>query len=120
VDRVAAAKERLSAAAEIARQAGEAGPPCSDCRYRTILGNCRNPAYAQPRFEASSGIYEEAFITPIVSARSDNGLCGPEGLLFEPHSAAVEVAKSAWGGVKIVYFGLVGVIAALGLILTGH
>lgn len=113
MDRAIAARERLAGVLDVARKAREAGPPCSDCRYRTLLNNCGNPAYAEPRFEPSSGTYAEAFSTPIKSARSDDGLCGPEALLFETQSLPVFVARSVGNGIKVAYLSLAAVVLAI-------
>jgi hypothetical protein len=70
VDRITATKARLEEITAFARRARDAGPPCSDCRYKTLLSNCSNPAYAEPHFDAAVGSYEEMFFTPAQQARA--------------------------------------------------
>ena len=111
MDRVAAARQRLDQVVSFARTAREAGPPCSDCRYNTLLGNCGNPAYSEPTFEAHSGVFDEAYFTPIAKARADDGLCGPEALLFEsrtlPVTLGASILRGSWFGLRAVVFGVV-------------
>lgn len=84
MDRVVLAKARLEDVIAVARRAGEAGPPCIDCRLRTVLGACGNPVYVAQTFDAASGKYSEHYVVPVEEARAETGLCGPEGLLWEP------------------------------------
>lgn len=84
MDRVALAKARLEEVTAIARRAGEAGPPCIDCCFRTVLGTCSSPVYVSQTFDPAAGRYSEHYVVPIEDARADSGLCGPEGLLWEP------------------------------------
>lgn len=79
-----AARQRLDQVASIARDARKAGPPCSECRFRKLSNYCGNPAYAEPGFNPAAGTYVEKFTTSVAEARSEDGLCGPEALLFEP------------------------------------
>lgn len=115
MDRAGAVRERIDAAKSLALKARNAGPPCSDCRYRTLLRNCGNPAYAEPHFEASSGVYDEMFQTPVTKARADDGLCGPEALLFEARPPVVEVAKGVGTGLRTVMAYVTGGIIVIGL-----
>lgn len=101
VDRIAAARARLDEAATIALKAKEAGPPCSECRYRTLLDMCGNPAYTVQEFSPATGRYSERSQTKIAEARDDTGLCGPEALLFEPHGTLVPLLRGLWAGSKL-------------------
>jgi hypothetical protein len=65
-----------------------------------LLGACGNPAYAEQKFEPSTGAYSESYFTPVATARSDEGLCGPEAVLFAPHAPVLAVAKSVGVNIK--------------------
>ena len=95
MDRIAAARARLDEAAAIALKAKEAGPPCSECRYRTILDMCGNPVYVVQEFSPATGEYSEKAQTRVSEARSDSGLCGPEGLLFAPQTPFQQTVVAA-------------------------
>lgn len=118
MDRVGLAKSRVDEFKAFAVKAKEAGPPCMDCRFQTVLGRCSNPAYAEQSFDPARGVYSETFSTPISSARSDDGLCGPEALLFEPRGFIAFVTRNlgrgAWNGVLLV----TAVIFVLGLLVS--
>ena len=86
MDRAALVRAELERQKTIARAVSEAGPPCLSCRYSTIAGYCSNPAYYSQTFEPSRAAYSIAHDTPLERARSDEGLCGPEALLWEPQS----------------------------------
>jgi hypothetical protein len=91
MDRPARVRAELERQKVIARQAIEAGPPCRDCRYATILGTCGNPAYYEQSFAPASGRYAIDQNTSFDDARSVDGLCGPEALLWEPQSKPVAI-----------------------------
>jgi hypothetical protein len=76
---------------------------------------CGNPAYAEPSFEPSKGAYSEAFNVPVAAARADDGLCGPEALLFHPLDGLTEAAKGIGKGVWSVLAYASGGIIVLGL-----
>jgi hypothetical protein len=103
----------LDEAAAFAFRAKEAGPPCSECRYKTLLGMCGNPACSEQSFEPSTGDYSIKHPVPVAEARADGGLCGPEALLFEPIGWLVPFLRGTWRGVTSAYFVAVG-----GLILA--
>lgn len=88
MDRPARVRAELERQKVVARRAVEAGPPCRDCRYATILGTCGNPAYYEQSFAPASGRYSIDRNTSFDDARSEGGLCGPEALLWEPQSKA--------------------------------
>ena len=114
MNRVIEARARLIDTLDVARKAREAGPPCSECHYRTILGNCGNPAYAEAKFEPASGTYEESYSTSVKTARSDDGLCGPEAILFEAAHIPAFIAKSVFKGLRAAWLS----IAAAWLIIA--
>lgn len=116
MDRVAAARSRLEANRAFALQVREAGPPCSGCRFKTLLNKCSNPAYAEQRFDAPKGVYEESYLTNVRLARASDGLCGPEALLFEPHGPIIEAAQPIWSNVKRAYLWGVAALAAAGIL----
>jgi hypothetical protein len=90
----------LDESAALARKAKEAGPPCSECRYRTLLDMCGNPVYMVQEFSPATGEYSEKSRTKVAEARNDVGLCGPEALLFEPHGTVVPLLRGLWKGSK--------------------
>lgn len=102
MDRVAAAKASLERVKSVAREAMEVGPPCLECRFKRF-GTCRNPAYSEPSFDPALGTYTENFTTPLSKARAEDGLCGPEGLLFEPQFPIIAVTKAFGGGLKTAW-----------------
>jgi hypothetical protein len=102
----------LDEAAAFAFRAKEAGPPCSECRYRTLLDMCSNPAYVVQEFSPATGAYSETSRTKVSEARDDTGLCGPEALLFEPHGRIVPLARGLWTGAKAGW-----VVLLLGIIV---
>lgn len=110
MDRISAARERVEANRLLAIEAREAGPPCSECRHKTLLGNCGNPAYSEFSYDAAKGAVSERFDVPVTKARSANGLCGPEAILFEVLTVPAEAMKAAWIGAKTVWFGAVALV----------
>jgi hypothetical protein len=116
VDRVGAARERIQAVRSFASQAREAGPPCARCHFRTLLGNCGNPAYAEQSFDPAKGEYSESYFTPVSTARAEDGWCGPEGLLFEPSTQIIEAAKGVGTGLRTALAYLTGGIIIAGLL----
>ena len=85
MDRAALVRAELERQKTIARAVSEAGPPCRSCvSYRD--NRCANIALIRQEFEPATGRYRETPHVPVDEARSDAGLCGPEGLLFESRS----------------------------------
>ncbi len=82
MDRVALVRAELDRKTALARIAGSA-PICRECQFERS-GNCGNPALTEARFEPHSGQFAEISKIGLAVARSENGLCGPEGLLFDP------------------------------------
>jgi hypothetical protein len=66
------------------------------------------------RFNPAKGILAESFDTPVDTARADEGLCGFEGLLFEPQRLPIVAGKvivaGSWLGFRIFILGIVGLL----------
>ena len=122
MDRIAAAQERLEAVKLVAQSAREAGPPCADCHFRTLLGNCGSPAYSEPSFDPVTGEYVERFATPVAAARAIDGLCGPEALLFEPQHTLMATVSGLWeaGRAVVAIIGGIGLTFGVVAMLFGH
>ena len=86
MDRPARVRAELERQISVARHAQDAGPPCRDCQFATLLGHCSNAAYYSQAFDPVSGNLSICYNTPLAVARSENGLCGPEALLWTPLS----------------------------------
>lgn len=89
--RIEAAKARLEAnRAKVAGAVG-LGPPCTQCRYyvkrpkhsRSLSGRCRHLAFVNQVVNPINGRITDNFNTPAHEARAEDGLCGPEAVLFE-------------------------------------
>ena len=107
----------MDEAAAFAYRAKEAGPPCSECRYKTLLGMCGSPAYAVQRFSPATGEYSSRSETDLDTARSDGGLCGPEALLFEPQGWFVPLVVGTWRGARAAFIAAIaGFILVLWLL----
>ena len=102
MDRAARARVELDRVKIEARAIQGAGPPCRDCRYISLTGRCSNPAYYRQIFEPSSGSYSVENGATVEAARADEGLCGPEALLWEPLAPSQLVYSSAERAVKTV------------------
>lgn len=76
---------------------------------------CGNPAYAEPSFDPVKGRYSEAFTVPLATARSADGLCGPEALLFQRQAVLMEAAKGTVSGLRTVLAYATGGLIILGL-----
>jgi hypothetical protein len=117
MDRPALVRAELERQKVIARQAIEAGPPCRDCRWATIMGTCGNPAYYEQSFAPASGRYAIDKNTSFDDARSPEGLCGPEALLWEPQSKPRAIIGGAGRQMEarpwLTAFGLVGLWSLL-------
>lgn len=93
--RKVAARSRLEQQRSIAVAARDAGPPCWSCRYHDILATggpfCTHLAVVDQSFDPVRGKLEAKVKTKPADARSSSGLCGPEGILFEPVLASAKV-----------------------------
>jgi hypothetical protein len=105
VDRVAAARERVRAIrAELGSPA--ANLPCIQCRYFEIV--CTHPAAIGLKVSPVSG-QAKADYPAADKVRAEDGVCGPEGALFDARSpvglAAVAVLTSKLGP-WLIFLGL--------------
>lgn len=114
--RVEAAMARLEAGKAVALRAAEAGPPCAGCAcFVKDMALCGHPAYSEHQFNPIAGEIRQEIAVPAVQARSDDGLCGPEALLFE---RAYPVLGPVLGAAKFILaiggIYLVGMLALFG------
>lgn len=84
MERVARVRAEIVRQKETALAIGDAGPACVRCTYfRSTARTCANPAYFKQDFDPVTGRYSNLVEVSAEQARSEDGLCGPEGLLFE-------------------------------------
>lgn len=103
MDRVAAARERLSG---FRREMSAVEFLCVDCRH--LRGDqCHHPAVGDHTVDPVKGRIVSQTIGAL-SARSERGLCGPEAVLFDPQPSQLVAAKSAWNGIKLGWAAVVG------------
>lgn len=98
--RVVAARKALRKVLNAKTTAAEAGPPCRDCFYcgdEKPTPVCHHLVYAEPRYDAALGKYQGQSLRLISGAREAEGLCGPEGLLFEPKSVFIKAREMLTG-----------------------
>lgn len=86
MDRVALVRAELDRKTALARLAGTS-PICRECQFERG-DSCGNPALTEASFEPHTGQFNERSNVKLADARSDKGLCGPEGLLFDPKPPA--------------------------------
>lgn len=89
--RIAAVKERLRSAQTAGHLARSAAPACHQCIYGPInetgKGWCEHPVFYRIRYDPVSGkLFGGHNRMNTTQARSDEGLCGPQGLLFEGYT----------------------------------
>lgn len=86
-ERALAVKERM---ADLKAQHLPLTKPCSECRFGPIdgsgLGICEHYAHWEIAADPVRGRRRGSVQVSTMTARSADGLCGPEGLLFEPYS----------------------------------
>lgn len=83
----------------------DVGPPCVSCRYysaskmtrKAELGRCSHPALIEHRYDRAAGKLHVNHPTWVRDARSDDGLCGPEALLYEQPAAFTRFIKALLG-----------------------
>lgn len=71
-----------AAAMAVRDEINAAGPPCWRCRH-FVAEECQHPAYMTMEFQRSTGRVKVRGGAGTRRARSDNGLCGLEGRMFE-------------------------------------
>lgn len=95
--RIAAVRERLRAIQTEERRAELTGPSCRDCIFGPINGtghgDCDHVAHLERRHDPVSGEWVESVAVTTGDARSEAGLCGPEGLLFQPYTPLRRIPK---------------------------
>lgn len=89
MDRLARVERARSALRSLQLQEHKAlqGPPCAKCVHliRSKPNDvCGHLVYTKREFDPVSGAFTEKHLYLASGARSDDGSCGPEGLLFEP------------------------------------
>lgn len=66
------------------------GRPCTECIFGPIndngRGRCDHIVHWQRRHDTLNGRWKGRLEVTTAEARSEDGLCGPEGLLFQPYS----------------------------------
>lgn len=73
------------------------GPGCFRCRHQHS-GICRHPVMTSYESTAALNRLQERQEVTIEQARSDDGLCGPEALLFEAWPLKLKLAYLAGTG----------------------
>lgn len=75
---------------------------------------CGNPAYSEFHYEPSTGKVIEDFDVPVAKARSADGLCGPEAILFERQAITVAVTKGvavgSWYALRVAVFSVAALL----------
>ena len=79
------------------RRAQDAGPSCSLCIFGPIndsgVGFCDHIVHWQRHHDPVRGKWLGARHVTTAEARSEEGLCGPEALLFQPYSLGRRIAR---------------------------
>jgi hypothetical protein len=95
-ERITAVREKLS----LGRRLGAASesPSCRQCVHGPIensgIGPCDHPVHWRLRYDPVTGKLKGRIDeTSTSEARSENGLCGPEGLLFAPYSTPQKIIR---------------------------
>jgi hypothetical protein len=90
-ERVAAVQAKAGDFRLRKERASAAGPSCQFCIYGpengAAKGICRHIVFQDPIFDPVTGDWSQRSVMSTMTARSPEGLCGPEGLLFERYSA---------------------------------
>lgn len=126
-ERIKAARERLRELQLDERRAELAGAPCVDCRHVTQamrgypkepVAVCGHLAYTKRHFDPTQGKFIEAAEVDAADARSEDGLCGPEAILFDSKWHLPKRAALAWKLAPVAVAG--GLVGYWMLVLTGH
>jgi hypothetical protein len=96
-ERIEAVRRRLRDMQSDERWFEASGPPCYECahysrwladerldRGKKIPSQCRHLALTNRTFDLPAGVIREKATYSTDQARSEEGLCGPEAILFEP------------------------------------
>lgn len=116
-------KRDLLARANAIAAAANAGRPCSQCRNLVSRSDktapyCASIALTSPTYDPVDGQVVQSIEVPAAKARAADGVCGPEGLLFEPrrfafirhHLARADIYSgilAAWLFTGLVFWALV-------------
>jgi hypothetical protein len=116
-ERIQAVRKRLQEMKSDEDAAKASGPPCSECVYGPINdtgeGLCDYIAHWDRRWDPVAGKWRGSLKTTTREARSETGLCGPEGLLWEPYTPARKVARwLARNGPMPLWYGALALFAA--------
>lgn len=113
--RGAAVRSRLREI-KIAEDAAEqSGPPCSQCIFGPLdgdpKGKCDHIAHWERRHDPVIGKWKGWLAVTVADARSPDGLCGPEALLFEPYTLPQKAARwLARNGPFPLWLGAIGAL----------
>lgn len=112
--RIEAVRQRLDTQYAVLTSAREAGPPCERCSHFIPIEDaskvgtrregpyCGHLAYSNHQFSPATGVLSVSTQVPVEAARKADGLCGPEGTLFEPSYKFVVRRTRDIAGVGIV------------------
>lgn len=123
-ERIQAVRKRLQEMKSDEDLAEASGAPCIACKHYEgpLKGKpayCRHLVHTERTFNPVTGEYHEKGYTPALTARSEGGLCGPEGVLFDPKSQLPEALIVATAKtLKIALWGLV-ISASGAVVLAG-
>lgn len=87
--RLDAVRQRVIMLRDHAVEAKEAGPACWKCRfYGYTYGTCKSDVVAGLVYKPEMQLFNYGSPISASAARSEDGLCGPEALLFEAKTAS--------------------------------
>ena len=124
-------ERRLAAATALARVRADREvafrPLCRDCRFGPVRSTdpdkCEHFAHWNIQGDPVSGNRSLSITTTTAAARNENGLCGPEGLLFAPYTRRQRVAR--WLArmapdnlATVIFWAILGSLMAIGTIIT--
>lgn len=120
--RLLVARERLAEGRSLLLKAKEAGPPCVRCvhfipewpKRPSGVAKARGPfcghlAYSRQTFSPVDGKVSAETLTSPEKARAADGLCGPEGVLFE----RIPVVAYVKSGAAVAFLAAVALFAIL-------
>jgi hypothetical protein len=113
--RIAAVRDRLRELQTDEHLAERSGPPCVGCIHITLkkegfpatdMPYCGHLAYTQRAYDRTKGEFDEVIAVTAETARADDGLCGPEGMLFESKVVPWKLAR--WFNEEVFPFAVIG------------
>jgi hypothetical protein len=107
------------------RIAESAAPSCNQCIFGPIndtgKGPCDHIAHWERRRDFVQGKWVARNEVTTDEARGEDGLCGPEGLLFQPYSFGARIARHlARANLFHVFLGLVSAVGLSVALITGQ